>query len=102
LTVDVSQFPTPPVYPLFDPQRDKTRQNAATRDNERGKTRGKTRHCRALNFRVSRGLSSRLFARQWSEFETSRRRDLASKQVAVRLTLLEKRVKALEEARPEA
>ena len=27
--------------------------------------------------------------------------DLASKQVAVRLTLLEKRVKALEEARPE-
>lgn len=28
--------------------------------------------------------------------------DLASKQVAVRLTLLEKRVKALEEARPEA
>ena len=28
--------------------------------------------------------------------------DLASKQVAVRLTLLEKRVKALEEARPDA
>jgi hypothetical protein len=70
---------------------------------------------RALDAKVDKGFQQTVeaFERVYAELaevkaEVLRCRedvagsDLASKQVAVRLTLLEKRVKALEEARPEA